>query len=313
MRRRQFLLAVLASTGAWRWAAAGNRKFTVTVVVKSLRNQFFTIMLDGARKHHADHAAEYQLRQEGLQSEGDVKAQVAMLQRAIDRRDDALIVAPADSRAVMPLLLKAIAQGMLVVNIDNKLDERVLAHENVNIPFVGPSNFSGARKVGDYVLAALKPGSKVGIIEGLPQAINAKSRSDGFRESIRIAGMELAGMRWGDWETDKGYQAASALLDAVPDLSALLCGNDNMAIGAAKAVAERHKTGKVLIGGYDNIPAAAPYIASGAIYATADQHPALQMQYALDLVLQALSKHVAQAELQSILQTPVELIKRTAT
>ncbi|WP_189339027.1 substrate-binding domain-containing protein [Chromobacterium amazonense] len=313
MQRRQFLWALSASTFVWPWSAHANRPYTITVVVKSLRNQFFTMMLDGGRKHHTEHAQDYQLRLEGLQREEDVKTQLTMLQQAIVRKDDVLIVAPADSQAVMPYLLKAIHQGMLVINIDNKLDERVLARAGVNIPFVGPSNFNGARKVGDYVLRGLKPGSQVGIVEGIVKAINAKSRSQGFQESIRQAGMTLAGTQWGNWETDQGQQAAESLLAATPNLAALLCGNDNMAIGAAKAVAARGKTGVVRIGGYDNIPAVTPMIAQGAIYATADQHPAIQMQYALDLALKSLKNRVPQAEMQSILQTPVELIAKSAS
>ncbi|MGC0152609.1 substrate-binding domain-containing protein [Chromobacterium vaccinii] len=289
------------------FAFGAARRPAITIALKSLRNQFFTMMIAGADQHRVSHAGEYQLTIEGVQEETDVKGQQAIVQRCLERRDDALIIAPADSSAMIPILLKAVAAGMLVINVDNKLDERALVKANVNIPFVGPSNFNGARVVGDYILRGLKPGSKVGIIEGLSQSINAKARSDGFRESIRGAGMTLAGMRWGYWVSDRGRQAALELLDATPDLAALLCGNDNMAIGAAEAVAARRR--KVLIGGYDNITDVAPYLASGRIAATADQHPALQMQYALDLALQSLRNHVRQANIQTITQTPVDLVK----
>ncbi|WP_204378122.1 substrate-binding domain-containing protein [Chromobacterium sphagni] len=292
------------------FAAGAARKPAITIALKSLRNQFFTMMIAGADQHRLTHHGEYQLTIEGVQDETDVKGQEAIVQRCLDRHDDVLIIAPTDSSAMIPILLKTIASHTLVINVDNKLDERALVRANVNIPFVGPSNFTGARSVGDYVLHGLKPGSKVAIVEGLPQSINAKARSDGFREAIRSAGMALAGMRWGYWVSDKGRLAALELLDAVPDLAVLLCGNDNMAIGAVAAVAERHRRGKVLIGGYDNITDVAPYIADGRIVATADQHPALQIQYAIDLALQALRNHTGQGNIQTIVQTPVELVKR---
>ncbi|WP_434626756.1 substrate-binding domain-containing protein [Chromobacterium sp. CV08] len=309
MRRRQFLSTAAGGLLALPFSFGAARKPTITIALKSLRNQFFTMMIAGADQHRVTHAGEYQLTVEGVQEETDVKGQQAIVQRCLERRDDALIIAPADSSAMIPILLKAIAAGTLVINVDNKLDERALVKANVNIPFVGPSNFNGARGVGDYILRGLKPDSKVGIIEGLPQSINAKARSDGYRESIRRAGMTLAGMRWGYWVSDKGRQAALELLDAAPDLAALLCGNDNMAIGAVEAVAARHRIGKVLIGGYDNISDVAPYLASGRIAATADQHPELQMQYALDLALQSLRNHTRQADIQTIMQTPVDLVK----
>ncbi|MFR9705047.1 substrate-binding domain-containing protein, partial [Aeromonas sanarellii] len=88
--------------------------------------------------------------------------------------------------------------------MDNKLDDRALVLEGVNIPFVGPSNFAGARSVGEQVAKALPPGSKVGLIEGPPGAINSRARSDGFRAALRAAGMLVAGIRSGYWDTEQG-------------------------------------------------------------------------------------------------------------
>lgn len=308
MRRRELLLASLALL-AVPWRAAAAAQPAVTMVLKSLKNPFFELMTAGARKHHAQHRAEYRLTLDGVPEESDVAGQVKIIETSIARRDQILIITPADSRAIIPALIKAIQSGMLVINLDNKLDDRALAGHGVNIPFVGPSNFNGARAVGDYVLRALKPHSKVGVIEGLPGSINAKARSDGYREAIANAGMSLAGIAWGDWERDKGRAAATALLRQTPDLAALLCGNDNMAIGAAQALSELKRDGKVLIGGYDNIPEMAALLAAKRIYATADQHPALQAEQAIRLGLESFNKRLTQSEMQSIVRTPVDLVK----
>ncbi|MGR2681905.1 hypothetical protein [Chromobacterium haemolyticum] len=62
--------------------------------------------------------------------------------------------------------------------------------------------------MGNYVLRALKPRSKVAIIGGLPGSINAKARSDGYREAIASANMTLTALAWGDWEREPGQAAA---------------------------------------------------------------------------------------------------------
>ena len=283
---------------------------TVALVVKSIHNEFFQQMLSGAQEYAVKHPGQLHLLLEGVQAEIDVTGQENIIKRLIAQKVDALIVVPTDSVAMLPVLMKALAAGILVINLDNKLDDRALVLEGVNIPFVGPSNFTGARSVGSFVVQALPPGSKVGLIEGAPGSINARARSDGFRAALRAANMQIAGIRSGYWEVAQGHAAAVELLQAEPEVRALLCGNDNMAIGAAQAVAEAGKQGKVLIAGYDYIPAIRPYIADGRVLATADQFPGKQAQYALDLVLNALAVKSSQADLPGIVQTPVKLVTR---
>lgn len=120
--------------------------------------------------------------------------------------------------------------------------------------------------------------------------------------------MVVAGVRSGYWDVAQGKSATIDLLKATPDVKALLCGNDNMAIGAAQALAELGLKGKVLLGGYDNIPGIHSYLSDGSVAATADQYPGKQAQYALDLALKALAQNTPQADLPGIVQTPVELV-----
>lgn len=283
-------------------------KPTVGMVLKSVRNEFFIEMTKGAEAYAATHPDALTLQLEGIQQEVDVTGQEAIIRRMIAQQVDALIVTPTDSVAMLPVLMEAIRAGILVINMDNKLDDRALVLEGVNIPFVGPSNFAGARSVGEYVARKLPTGSKVGLIEGLSGAINSRARSDGFRAALRSADMVFAGVRSGSWEIAEGKLATLDLLKAAPDVQALLCGNDNMAIGAVQALAELGLTGKVLIGGYDNIPGIRPYLQSGQVVATAEQYPGKQAQYALDLALKALAQKTPQADLPGMVQTPVELI-----
>ena len=282
----------------------------VGLVLKSMQNEFFVEMAHGAQEYAAAHPNQLRLQVAGVQKEVDVSGQEAIIKQMIEAKVDALIVVPTDSVAMLPILITAINSGILVINMDNKLDDRALVLEGVNIPFVGPNNFSGARSVGEYVARALPPGSKVGLIEGPPGAINSRARSDGFRAAMRSAHMAIAGLRSGYWDVEQGYAAAADLLRSEPEVKALLCGNDNMALGAVRAVAEAGLQGKVLIGGYDHIPGIQPYLDDGRVLATADQYPGKQAQYALDLALKALAQNMKQADLPGIVQTPVELVIR---
>jgi ABC-type sugar transport system substrate-binding protein len=63
----------------------------------------------------------------------------------------ALVIAPADSKALVSAVKKAMDQGVVVINIDNRLDPELLKSKGISVPFVGPDNRKGARLVGDYL------------------------------------------------------------------------------------------------------------------------------------------------------------------
>ncbi len=267
------LVVALAGTGCQKAPdAAAEKKPVVALVMKSLANEFFSTMADGARKHQAANTATYDLVVNGIRNETDLGEQVNLVEQMIARRVDAIVIAPADSKAMVTVLKRARDAGILVVNIDNKLDAEALKQAGLNIPFVGPDNRAGARKVGEALAEKLQPGDPVAIIEGIPTAFNGQQRRLGFEDAMKAAGMKIVGTQSGYWEMEKASTVAAGILSEHTDLKALLCANDNMALGAAAAIQAAGRTGKVLIVGFDNIAAIKPMIADGRVVATADQH-----------------------------------------
>ncbi len=244
----------------------------VALVMKSLANEFFGTMAEGARTHHAANPAKYDLIVNGIKNETDLAEQVNLVDQMIARRVKAIVIAPADSRALVTVIKRAKEASILVINIDNKLDAEVLKQAGLSVPFVGPDNREGARKVGEVLSQKLKAGDKVAIIEGIPTAFNGQQRRLGFEDAIKAAGFNLVGVQSGNWEMEKANNVAAAMLSEHPDLKALYCANDNMALGAVAAVQAAGKTGKVLVVGFDNIAAIRPMLADGRVMATADQH-----------------------------------------
>ena len=291
-------------------AHAANQPPKVALVMKSLANEFFLTMENGARKHQKDHASEYSLLTNGIRDETDTAGQIRLVEQMIVARVDALVLAPADSKALVPVVKKAVDAGILVINIDNRLDPAALKEKGLNVPFVGPDNRKGARLVGDFVAKSLKPGDAVGIIEGIPTTTNAQLRTAGFKDAAEAAKLKIVSVQSGEWEIDKGNKVAAAMLRAQPELKALLCGNDNMAIGAVSAVRAAGKLGKVLIGGYDNIDAIKAMLADGRVLATADQHADQQAVFGIQTALKALAAKTPQAQLGGVVETPVNLVTR---
>ncbi len=273
-----------------------NAKPKVALVMKSLANEFFSTMAAGAEKHHAAHADAYDLLVNGIKNETDLAEQVSLVEQMVARQVNAIVIAPADSKALVTALKRAKDAGILVVNIDNKLDGDVLKQAGLSVPFVGPDNRAGARRVGEVLAARLKPGDKVAIIEGIPTAFNGQQRRLGFEDAMKAAGMNIVTVQSGNWEMDKANNVATAILSEHHDLKALLCANDNMALGAVAAIQTAGRAGKVLVVGFDNIGAIKPMLSDGRVVATADQHADQLAVFGIEAALKILKGETAPAD-----------------
>jgi ribose transport system substrate-binding protein len=284
--------------------AAPPAKPRVALVMKSLANEFFKTMQDGATAHQQAHAAEYELIANGIKDELDVARQVELVEQMIAQQVQAIVIAPADSKALVAVCQRAQAAGIVVINIDNKLDNAVLAERNLRIPFVGPDNRRGARLAGETLATQLKPGDQVAILEGVPTAFNAQQRKAGFEDAMKAAGMNIVGSQSAGWETAKAYQIGAALLVEKPELKAILCSNDSMALGAVAAIKAADKAGRVLVVGFDNIQAVRQLLKDGQVLATVDQHGDQLAIYGIEYALEVLKNKTAPADRE----TPVDLI-----
>ncbi|MDP3072880.1 MAG: sugar ABC transporter substrate-binding protein [Opitutaceae bacterium] len=285
--------------------SAAPAKPRVALVMKSLANEFFGTMAAGAKAHQRDHAAGYDLIVNGIKNETDLGEQVSLVEQMVAMRVDAIVIAPADSKALVPVLKRAAAAGIAIINIDNRLDPAALKDAGLAVPFVGPDNRAGAVAVGRIVAARLAPGDAVAIIEGIPTADNGRQRRLGFEDAIKEAKLKLVSTQSGQWEMERASTVASALLNAHADLKAIFCGNDNMALGAVAAIRAAGREGRVLVAGFDNIKAVQPLLASGAVIATADQHADRLAVFGIEVALVALkTKQTADRA------TPVDVVTR---
>ena len=260
----------------------------VALIMKSLANEFFKTMADGAEAHQKENPDGYELIVNGIKNETDLAAQVNLVEQMVAQKVNAIVIAPADSKALVPALKKAQAAGVLVVNIDNKLDAEILKQAELEIPFVGPDNREGAKKVGDALAARLTKGDTVAIIEGITTAFNGQQRRMGFEDAMKAAGMNIVSTQSGQWEMDKANNIAAAMLSEHPDLKAILCANDSMALGAVAAVKSANKTGKIAVVGFDNISAVQPMLEDGRILATADQYAGKLAVFGIETAIQIL-------------------------
>ena len=298
------LLLAACGPGSDAGGRAGGGKPRVALVMKSLANEFFLTMENGARAHQKKHAAEYELLANGIKDELDVTRQIDLVEQMIAQGVNALVIAPADSKALVPICRKAQKAGIVVVNIDNKLDAAVVADTGAPIPFVGPDNRKGAKAVGEHLARQLKAGDAVALVEGAPNAFNGVQRKLGFEDAMQAAGMKIIASQSGYWETDKANQVVAALATEHPELKAVLCANDSMALGAVAALRAAGRLDQVKVVGFDNIAAMQQLLREGRVLATADQHGDQLAVFGIEYALDMLKSGAAPADRE----TPVDLI-----
>jgi ribose transport system substrate-binding protein len=279
----------------------------IGLVMKSLGNAYFQGMQAGAEEYAAANTDKFELRSVGTQSETDIDGQIDAVKNMIAQKVDAIVIAPADSQALIAPLKEAADAGIKVINIDVKLDDEALAQAGLDIPFVGPDNVEGARMSGEVLAEALGEGAKVVIIEGISGAANAQQRKAGFDEAVANGKLDLVASQSADWETDKANTVFTNLLTANPDIQGVMCANDSMALGVIAALETAQNT-TIKVVGFDNVPEVQPLLDNGKLLATIDQFGNSQAQFGIEGALALLSGGTPEAWVK----TKLELIKSSA-
>lgn len=300
--RKLFVAAALCMVA---FAASAGEKPVVGLVMKSLANEFFKTMEEGARKFAAEDGT-FELVPVGMNSETDIDTQINAVENFITRRVDMIVLAPSDSVGLVPSVKKAVDAGILLLNFDVTLDKSALVANGLpeNFLFVGPDNELGSEMVGDFMAEKLGKGSKVIIIEGNPGADNAKQRKAGFMKTVQKYNLDLLSSTTAHWETEEANTVMTNLLTRHPDVQGVMCANDSMAVGVVKAIEAAGMIGKIDVVGFDNIEACQQLIKEGKMLATVDQFGPEMAANAIKVGFRILGGE----KLDGWIKTPVEVV-----
>ena len=211
-----------------------------------------------------------------------VEPQIRLIVDLIARGElDGLVIAPFDSNRLAHVVDKAIAAGIPAIAMDTPVNsDRVLS-------LVAFDNFHAGRAMGEWVVHHLHGKGKAVILDGPQGQQNAVDRRNGFLAGLQTGDVDVLNIKSADWESEPARQVTAAWLQRFPDANIIMAANDNMAIGAAQAVAAVKRPG-ILITGFDATDAALGAIQAGRISATIDQAPGDQARLAIQLLIRHL-------------------------
>ncbi|KXO77636.1 LacI family transcriptional regulator [Brucella anthropi] len=307
MSRRQFITSSALGAGALLLPSLPSfaaDKPKVGLVMKSLANEFFKQMQAGAEDYAAKNTDKFSFAAVGMKDERDFAAQVDAVENFITQQFNVIVLAPADSKAMVTPVKKALEAGIKVINIDVALDEEAKKQAGVDLAFFGPDNREGAKLAGMALAKELGKGGKVVILEGNPEADNAKERKKGFDDAVAEGGLTLLDSKTAHWETEEANTLMTNFLTQYQDIQGVMAANDSMALGVVKALDAAGKSGQIKVVGFDNIPAVQPLIKDGKMLATVDQFGAQMAAMGIDYGL----KELAGEKFSGWVKTDIKLI-----
>lgn len=223
---------------------------TVALVMKTLSNPFFIKMEEGART--AEEELGIKLIVMTGANETSIDEQIAIVEELIVDKVDAIVIAPGSSTELIPVLKKAQDSGIIIVNIDNRLDPQLSEEAGlVDVPFISVDNEEGGYLCGKYMSDQITTPTEVAVLEGIRGADNAEQRKNGaLRAFAENPNINVVASETANWKIDEALTVVTGIYEKNPNVSAIFCANDMMALGVIEYMSENQKQ-NVIIGGFD--------------------------------------------------------------
>ena len=250
-------------------------KKTVAVVLKTLSSEYWNYVKAGCDAAAKD--LDINVTVVGPGAESDIAGQVTMIEEQLGQNIVAIVCAPNDGDAAAAALAKATVP-VVFVDTDANLDSKTA--------FVGTGNEDAAALGGQYI-ASVDPTGKAVIIYGQEGDSTSNARRTGYENSLKSAGIEILAEQSGNNTTEGAKSTMESLLSRFPNqITAVLCHNDDTAIGAMNACQEAGVT-NIRIIGFDGNKSAVDLILSGDLEATIAQQPYMMGYTAVQKALEA--------------------------
>jgi ribose transport system substrate-binding protein len=261
-------------------AGQAQKTYTFAVLVKDSTTPFWRYLISGAKKEAKALGVEV-IEYAPLQQQ-NLEEQMRHVEDAIQKKVDAIIIAPINPTAIIPAIEKANAAKIPVLTTNSKAGGGKIA------TFVGVENYEGAKKLGEYMLKKINRKGNVIIVEGNPAGQTNQDRVKGFREAIAAAPeVKLLAQQPAMFRRDQAMTVMENLLQTHPKVDLVIALNDEMALGSLKALEQAGRKG-VIVSGFDGAIEGLEAIIAGRLTASLNQDPfgqgSLPVHAAMDLI-----------------------------
>lgn len=239
----------------------------IAVIPKGVSHSFWQTVKAGADAAGAELGV--QINWKGPAQETDISGQINIVEDAINRRVDAIVLAPSHGDSLVPMVERAQREGIPVTIFDSGIST------DKYLSYVSTDNRQGG------VVAARRMGEKLGgkgkvAILGVKKgSVSTDEREQGFEEAIKkeFPGIQIVQWLYGEASATKSLSAAEDILTSHPDLNGLFASNESSTVGAVSAIRQSNLTGKLTLVGFDATPDLVNNIKDGVIDSLVIQNP----------------------------------------
>lgn len=289
-------LAISMSLFAGGMEESADDGITLGFAVSTLSNDFFVMMKEAGEAKAAEKGVDLIT----LDAQDSSENQADQVDDLINRKVDLIILNPVDSDAIGVSVEAANRAGIPVITVTRASRfGKVVQHLDID-------NKEAGQLVAEQMIKDLDGKGKVAVLEGIPGASSTNDRNSGFVDTIAGTDLEVVVSLTANYNREQGATVMEDILQGYPDLNAVYGHNDEMALGAARAIDAAGKTGIIKVYGVDAVDDALAALGNGEMMATVQQQPRLQMEMAVEAALEYLAGNQVAARVD----IPLKLLTR---
>jgi ribose transport system substrate-binding protein len=262
-------------------SAQSASKGKIAVVVSTLNNPWFVVLGEAAKARAIELGYDATI----FDSQNDTAKEAANFENIIASGYKAIVFNPTDANGSIANVRKAKDAGIPVFCIDREINST-----NAATAQMLSDNYSGCVKLGEYFVEEVGENGKYAELLGLVGDNNTWNRSKGFHSVVdNYPGLKMVAQQSADFDRAKALEVLESILQKNPDINAVFCGNDAMAMGAYQALVAAGKDKQVKVFGFDGADDVVKLIAEGKITATGMQFPKKMARQAAEFADQYLN------------------------
>ncbi len=243
------------------------KRYKIACIVKNSTNPYMVQQLEGVKRAGKDMGFEAIVLAPAKQD--SIEEQVRIVEDQLQKKIDALIIHPSDSNGIVPAVEKAVAAGVPVATIGTPANSnKVLFRTGVDYRETGAV-------IAEWVAQAMKGQGNIIILEGPPQAENARERQNGILDVLKkYPKIKVLASQPAHFQRMAAMQVMENLLQKFPKVNAVIGANDEEAMGAVQAIkaAGRQNEG-IIVAGFDGSEDASRAIQNKQIAVTYNTDP----------------------------------------
>jgi ribose transport system substrate-binding protein len=256
------------------FALIGSAAFSqeIAVIVKTGNSSFWQNVQTGcfdAQKELKKTTAKLSVTFLGPQSESNVNEEINIVESAIDRGVKAIVLAPSDTKALIPVVKKAKAAGIPVVIIDSKLDGDASAYDS----FLATDNKAAGEACAKEMIARIKAATgkdtgKIAIESYVAGVGSEVGRVGGFKDYIaKNSKLQIVTVQYSQADQVTALNQVTNILASNPDLVGIFGANEPSAVGMGRAIAQAGLAGKIVAIGFDGNSVLQNFVKDGTLQA----------------------------------------------